>query len=80
MKRLFIVVEGQTEEAFVKELMIPHFISNGIYDVRPVLIQTSKGHKGGFVSYEHLKNDLLRLLNSKSVDSTTKCKSHVALP
>ena len=68
MKRLFIVVEGQTEEAFVKELMIPHFISNGIYDVRPVLIQTSKGHKGGFVSYEHLKNDLLRLLKSQGQD------------
>lgn len=25
MKRLFIVVEGQTEEAFVKELMAPYF-------------------------------------------------------
>lgn len=68
MKRLFIVVEGQTEEAFVKELMIPHFINNGIYDVRPVLIQTSKGHKGGFVNYEHLKNDLQRLLKSQGQD------------
>lgn len=50
MKRLFIVVEGQTEEAFVKELMMPYFMQNGIYDVRPVLIQTSKGHKGGFAA------------------------------
>lgn len=68
MKRLFIVVEGQTEEAFVKELMAPHFMQNGIYDVRPVLIQTSKGHKGGFVKYEHLKNDLFRLLKSQGQD------------
>lgn len=68
MKRLFIVVEGQTEEAFVKELMAPYFIQNGIYDIRPVLIQTSKGHKGGFVNYEHLKNDLLRLLKSQGQD------------
>lgn len=68
MKRLFIVVEGQTEEAFVKELMAPYFIHNGIYDVRPVLIQTSKGHKGGFVNYEHLKNDLQRLLRSQGQD------------
>ena len=37
MKRLFIVVEGQTEEAFVKELMAPYFIQNGTYDVRPVI-------------------------------------------
>ncbi len=68
MKRLFIVVEGQTEEAFVKELMGPYFIQNGIYDIRPVIIQTSKGHKGGFVNYEHLKNDLLRLLKSQGQD------------
>ncbi len=68
MKRLFIVVEGQTEEAFVKELMIPHFINNGIYDVRPILIQTSKSHKGGLVNYAHLKNDLQRLLKSQGQD------------
>ena len=68
MKRLFIVVEGQTEEAFVKELMTPYFAQTGIYDVRPVIIQTSKGHKGGFVNYEHLKNDLLRLLKSQGQD------------
>lgn len=68
MKRLFIVVEGQTEEAFVKELMRPYFIQNDIYDIRPVLIQTSKGHKGGFVNYEHLRNDLLRLLKSQGQD------------
>lgn len=68
MKRLFIVVEGQTEEAFVKELMTPYFMQSGIYDIRPVLIQTSKGHKGGFVNYVHLKNDLLRLLKSQGPD------------
>ena len=68
MKRMFIVVEGQTEEAFVKELMTPYFMQHGIYDIRPVLIQTSKGHKGGFVNYEHLKNELLRLLKSQGQD------------
>ena len=68
MKRLFIVVEGQTEEAFVNELMTPFFMQKGIYDVRPVLIQTSKGHKGGFVNYDHLKNDLIRLLKSQGQD------------
>lgn len=68
MKRLFIVVEGQSEEAFVNELMTPYFIQNGIYDVRPMLIQTSKGHKGGFVNYNHLKHDLHRLLKSQGQD------------
>lgn len=64
-KRLFIVVEGQTEEAFVNELMIPYFVKKGVYDVNAVLIKTSQGHKGGFVNYLHLKNDILRLLKSQ---------------
>lgn len=63
-KRLFIVVEGQTEEEFVKELMAPYFQERGIY-VYPVIIHTSKGHKGGFVNYEHLKNDIKKLLKSQ---------------
>ncbi|MBD5280778.1 MAG: DUF4276 family protein [Bacteroides sp.] len=68
MKRLFIIVEGQTEESFVKELLIPFFSQHGIYDVRPILIQTSEGHKGGFVNYNHLRNDLLKLLKSQGQD------------
>ena len=45
-KRLFIVVEGQTEEEFVKDLMAPYLQEKEIY-VYPVIIHTSKGHKGG---------------------------------
>ena len=71
MKRLFIVVEGQTEETFVKELLQPYFACLGFHSVTPVKIQTSKGHKGGFVNYKHLKNDLLRLLNETDVVVTT---------
>lgn len=66
-KRLYIVVEGQTEEEFVKDLMAPYFQEIGIY-VYPVIIHTSKGHKGGFVNYEHLKNDITKLLNSQGQD------------
>ncbi|MDE6255945.1 MAG: DUF4276 family protein [Muribaculaceae bacterium] len=33
MKRLYIIVEGQTEEAFVNELMIPYFTQNGISSI-----------------------------------------------
>ena len=71
MKRLFIVVEGRSEEMFVKELLQPYFASLGFYSVTPVKIQTSKGHKGGFVNYQHLKNDILRLLNEKEAIVTT---------
>ncbi len=66
-KRLYIIVEGQTEQGFVFDLMAPFFLRYNIY-VYPVLIQTSKGHKGGFVSYQHLKNDINRLLKSQGQD------------
>lgn len=66
-KRLYIVVEGQTEEEFVKDLMAPYFQEEGIY-VYPVIIHTSKGHKGGFVNYKHLKNDINKLLKSQRQD------------
>lgn len=66
-KRLYIVVEGQTEEEFVKNLLVPYFQESGIY-VFPVIIHTSKGQKGGFVNYDHLRNDLLKLLKSQGSD------------
>lgn len=33
MKRLYIVVEGQTEQEFVNELMAPYLQDSGIYSV-----------------------------------------------
>ena len=68
MKRLFIVVEGQTEEEFVNVLLGPYLETFGIYDVRATKITTSKGYKGGFVNYQHLKNDVTRLLKQSSND------------
>lgn len=66
-RRLYIVVEGQTEEEFVKDLLAPYLQREGIY-VYPVIIHTSKGHKGGFVNYDHLKNDINKLLKSQGKD------------
>lgn len=66
-KRLYIVVEGQTEEEFVKDLLAPFFIQHDIY-AYPVIIHTSKGHKGGFVNYQHLRNDITKLLLSQGQD------------
>ena len=66
MKRIAIIVEGDSEAEFVKELIMPYLWRQGIYDsILPVMIQTSKGHRGGFANYEHLKNDVRRLLSSK---------------
>lgn len=68
MKRLYIIVEGQTEQEFVNELVAPYLHQHGIYEVTPILIRTSKSGRGGFVNYQHLKNDVKRLLSSQKKD------------
>lgn len=65
MKRLFILVEGQTEQEFIKNIVSPYLSNYGILDVRPIKIRTSKSQKGGFVNYTHLKNDIQNLLKSE---------------
>ena len=57
MKRLYIIVEGQTEQEFVNSVIAPYMQQHGVYTVTPLLIRTSKTGRGGFVNYEHLKND-----------------------
>jgi hypothetical protein len=63
MIRLHMVVEGQTEEAFVKRVLLEHLGAlNIITDVRCVQTGRKRGrtYRGGIVSYAKLKNDLQR--------------------
>lgn len=68
MKRLYIVVEGQTEQEFVNTVLRPYFNRNGLYSITPILIHTSVHGRGGFVNYQHLKNNINRLLKSEGTD------------
>lgn len=65
MKRVYIIVEGDTEEEFVKTILLEYFLTKKIYEVNPIKIQTSNGHKGDFVNYVHLKRDVIKLLKSQ---------------
>lgn len=71
MKRLRIIVEGGTEETFVNEILRPYLFEQQIFDVTGLRIQTSQGHKGGFVNYQHLKNDISRILRESNVVVST---------
>ncbi len=60
IRAIYIICEGQTEEEFVNGILRPYFNSHQIYDVRPILMSTSKGHKGGGdVKYARLKFTIL---------------------
>lgn len=66
MKRLIIIAEGPTEKEFIENSLRDFFNSKGVFDVRAIMIQTSKGNKGGFVNYIHLKNDIEKILKSEN--------------
>ncbi|MEK7722846.1 MAG: DUF4276 family protein [Acidobacteriota bacterium] len=80
MKPLIIVVEGDTEEEFVKDLLLPYFHGHEIYDVRPIKISTKAGFKGGFVNYDHLKRDVTRYLKEHKTRIVTTFVDYFRLP
>jgi len=65
MSRLYLLVEGHTEEAFVKRLLSPHYARLGLY-MTPIIAQTSPGHKGGLLRYAKLRPQLERLCKQDS--------------
>lgn len=64
-RRVYLVVEGQTEETFVKQTLVPPLAARGVF-VAPMRITTSRTslrvHKGGYVTFAHLERDIRRLL------------------
>ena len=64
MIRVYVVVEGQTEESFVKNVLAPSLWSSNIHLI-PILIG-KPGHKGGSVKYARAKRDVLMLLKQEN--------------
>ena len=59
--RLHFVVEGQTEEAFVNTVLVPHLAQMSIISVaRCVATSRKRGvkHRGGVNNYQQVKNDI----------------------
>lgn len=75
MKRCLILVEGQTEERFVKDVLTPYYAEKNIF-ITPTILTTKvvkdgANFKGGVTRYIKIKNDLSKLLNDSSVLVTT---------
>lgn len=62
MRGIYILCEGQTEREFVNKILIPYFNSHQIIDVRPILMSTSRGHKGGDIKYDRLRFNIIELI------------------
>lgn len=73
MKKVYVLVEGQTEEQFLGDVLSPYLEQKDIF-IRPILINTKvvksgPNFRGGINSYQQIKKDLHKLLT----DSTTNC-------
>lgn len=66
MFQVAISVEGQTEERFAKQVLLPFFQPKGIY-IEPIIINTKRTptgfYKGGIIKFEKAIRELKLLLN-----------------
>jgi hypothetical protein len=64
MKRLIIVVEGDTEKEFIDKVLSPYLYTKGLLSVNCFKI---KHTKGGLTKYQHLKTDLINCVYESNV-------------
>lgn len=79
MTRIYVMVEGQTEETFVREVLYPHFLRINKF-VDPILVETKRGHKGGITNYDKVKPQLIQQCREKHTAYVTTMFDLYALP
>ncbi len=72
-----VVVEGQTENAFVKEVLAPYWGRRGIFVEAPVFrtqvdLRSGRIHKGGDIRFPRLAKQLIALLKQRK-DTFVAC-------
>jgi hypothetical protein len=70
MRRVVIVCEGQTEEAFIRSVLCPPFLERGLH-LQGITVETSTGHKGGALRYARLLPALRNALAGGHVAAVT---------
>ena len=84
MKRALILVEGQTEETFIRDVLVPHFTLRGLHLV-PICVSTKRikaggKFRGGVISYRQVESDLRPLLADTDVSMVTTMLDYYRLP
>ena len=83
-KRVLILVEGQTEERFVKDVLGPAFWDKDLY-FHPTILVTKRvksgpNFKGGVTNFAKFRNDAKRLLDSAGGALVTTLLDYYGLP
>lgn len=79
MTRVYILVEGQTEEAFLQEVLVAPYAAKAVY-LTPIIVSTSPGHKGGLTSYAKVKPQIDKLCKQDTGAFVTTLFDFYALP
>lgn len=83
-KRALILVEGQTEERFVKEVLAPAFWPLGLYPTPTILmtkrVKDGPNFKGGVTNFAKFENDARRLLVGAGDALVTTLLDYYGLP
>jgi hypothetical protein len=80
MMRLFLHVEGQTEETFVNEVLAEHLRSAGYFDVRARLAGNIRKQRGGIGSWQEFRRDILQHLKEDRTAIHAIIVDYYALP
>jgi len=78
MSDIYIIVEGQTEQTFVRDVLAPQMSTKGIY-LFPSLIGKS-GHKGGNIRLDRAKTDIRNFLNQRKDTYITTMFDYFRIP
>lgn len=83
MKNLYIYCEGQTEEAFVNEILYPYFLNVEIC-VYPIICSTkrrlNKKFKGGVTNYEKIRSELKAICRQHKNELVTTMFDYYGMP
>ena len=80
MLRLLVHVEGQTEEAFVNELLCEHLLRFGFSLVSARIVGNPRKQRGGIRLWEAVRKDITRHLKNDPGAIATTMVDYYALP
>ena len=71
MKKVFVVLDGETEERFVRPVLYPHFILMGIHlEPEQWITGRKTGGKGGGSSFDLIENHIKRRVGRYKKDES----------
>ena len=83
MKNIYVYCEGQTEEAFVNEIICPYLLNCDVY-AQPIICSTkrtpTKKYRGGSVNYDKIKSELTIICKMHKNEMVTTLFDYYGMP